>query len=149
MDYSYLYIWIEDTDLKEKYKHYVKAHNDQVTTNFPNAGFDLLCPEEMVLPKEMKSLKLNTKIICAMSEREDLLLPLNYYLFPRSSISKTPLRLANSVGIIDSGYRGDIIGVFDKFDNVTFTIEKHSRLLQICSPTLKPLIVKLVDNLND
>jgi dUTP pyrophosphatase len=29
-------------------------------------------------------------------------------LFPRSSISKTPLSLANSVGIIDSGYRGEI-----------------------------------------
>lgn len=30
-------------------------------------------------------------------------------LFPRSSISKTDLRLANSVGVIDSGYRGEII----------------------------------------
>lgn len=29
-------------------------------------------------------------------------------IFPRSSISKTPLSLANSVGIIDSGYRGEI-----------------------------------------
>ena len=29
-------------------------------------------------------------------------------LFPRSSISKTPYILANSVGIIDSGYTGEI-----------------------------------------
>lgn len=29
-------------------------------------------------------------------------------LFPRSSISKTPHTLANSVGVIDSGYRGEI-----------------------------------------
>jgi dUTP pyrophosphatase len=29
-------------------------------------------------------------------------------LFPRSSISKTELSLANSVGVIDSGYRGEI-----------------------------------------
>lgn len=29
-------------------------------------------------------------------------------IFPRSSISKTPHTLANSVGVIDSGYRGEI-----------------------------------------
>jgi dUTP pyrophosphatase len=29
-------------------------------------------------------------------------------LFPRSSISKTDLRLANCVGVVDSGYRGEI-----------------------------------------
>lgn len=34
-------------------------------------------------------------------------------LFPRSSISKTRLRLANSVGFIDSGYRGQWRAVFD------------------------------------
>lgn len=30
-------------------------------------------------------------------------------VFPRSSISKTPFVLANSVGVIDSGYRGEIM----------------------------------------
>ena len=34
---------------------------------------------------------------------------LSYYLYPRSSISKLNIRLANSVGIIDSGYRGKSI----------------------------------------
>ena len=29
-------------------------------------------------------------------------------LFPRSSTSKTDLRLANCVGVVDSGYRGEI-----------------------------------------
>lgn len=33
-------------------------------------------------------------------------------LFPRSSISKTILSLANSVGVIDSGYRGSIMFKF-------------------------------------
>ena len=36
-------------------------------------------------------------------------------LFPRSSISKTGLTLRNSVGIIDSGYRGEITF---KFNNI-------------------------------
>ena len=30
-------------------------------------------------------------------------------LFPRSSVSKTCLSLANSVGVVDSGYRGEIM----------------------------------------
>jgi dUTP pyrophosphatase len=33
-------------------------------------------------------------------------------LFPRSSVSKTTLNLANSVGVIDSGYRGEIMFKF-------------------------------------
>ena len=30
-------------------------------------------------------------------------------LFPRSSVSKTSMALANSVGVVDSGYRGEIM----------------------------------------
>ncbi len=32
-----------------------------------------------------------------------------FEIFPRSSISKTPFMLANSVGVIDSSYRGELI----------------------------------------
>ena len=37
-------------------------------------------------------------------------IPLGYagFLFPRSSVSKTTLSLCNAVGVIDSGYRGEI-----------------------------------------
>lgn len=34
-------------------------------------------------------------------------------IIPRSSIVKTPLRLANNIGLIDSDYRGEISAVFD------------------------------------
>lgn len=34
------------------------------------------------------------------------------YLFPRSSLSKYNLSLTNSVGVIDSGYRGEILFKF-------------------------------------
>ena len=37
-------------------------------------------------------------------------------LFPRSSIAKTPLALRNSVGVIDSGYRGEIMLKFNRED---------------------------------
>lgn len=35
------------------------------------------------------------------------------YIFPRSSIYKKDIRLSNSVGVIDSGYRGEIKCIFD------------------------------------
>lgn len=40
------------------------------------------------------------------------------FLFPRSSISKTTLSLRNSVGVVDSGYRGEIILKFNREDRV-------------------------------
>ena len=76
-----------------------------------------------------------------------------YYMYPRSSISKTPLRLANSVGIIDSGYRGHLMGMFDCLPlaqaGESYTIQPFDRLLQICSPDLGPIYVLLVDFENE
>jgi dUTPase len=56
-----------------------------------------------------------------------------YYMYPRSSLSKTKLRLANSVGIIDSGYCGFLIGMFDIFYDINvinrvYSIIKNQRL---------------------
>lgn len=34
-------------------------------------------------------------------------------IFPRSSISKQDLRLTNCVGVVDSGYRGEVKAVFE------------------------------------
>lgn len=34
-------------------------------------------------------------------------------IFPRSSVYKTSLRLTNCVGVVDSGYRGEISAIFD------------------------------------
>lgn len=76
-----------------------------------------------------------------------------YYLYPRSSIVKTSMRLANSVGIIDSGYRGEVMAVVDKHDtsNDWKTVLKrdckqYDRLFQICAGDLQPFRVEIVDN---
>jgi len=50
-------------------------------------------------------------------------------LFPRSSVSKTDLRLCNSVGVIDSGYRGEVIVKFDKQGNSCY--EPGDRVAQL------------------
>ena len=71
-----------------------------------------------------------------------------YMLFPRSSLSKTSLRLANSVGVIDSGYRGNIIGMFDCLSE-NYEISYMDRLVQICAPTMCPIYVQLVEKEED
>ena len=40
-------------------------------------------------------------------------------VFPRSSIRKTNLQLSNSVGVIDSGYRGEIQATFKKIQGIS------------------------------
>ena len=40
------------------------------------------------------------------------------FLFPRSSISKTSCALRNAVGVIDSGYRGEIMVKFGCSSNI-------------------------------
>ena len=40
------------------------------------------------------------------------------FLFPRSSVSKYGLSLANCIGVIDSGYRGEIIFKFRKINSL-------------------------------
>jgi dUTPase len=84
-------------------------------------------------------------------------LPSGFYLYPRSSISKTRMRLANSVGIIDAGYRGDIIaavdtiGIFGSNDiwhvwkETLSPIQKYDRYFQLCAPDLSPFLVHIVD----
>ncbi len=52
-------------------------------------------------------------------------------LFPRSSISKTNLRLCNSVGVFDSGYRGEIIFKFDRKGFVDQTYDVKDRIGQM------------------
>jgi dUTP pyrophosphatase len=73
-----------------------------------------------------------------------------FYTYARSSISKTPLRLANNQGIIDAGYRGSIIGMFDNIAHFdTYDVETYTRLLQICAPSLMPIYVDIVNTFED
>ena len=87
--------------------------------------------------------------------------PCGFYLYPRSSISKTRMRLANSVGIIDAGYRGDLIaavdtiGIFGSSDiwhiwkETLSPIKKYDRYFQVCAPDLSPFLVHIVDTERD
>ena len=47
------------------------------------------------------------------------------FLFPRSSVSKKSLRLSNCVGVIDAGYRGEIMAKFNSTTDVVPAVYKE------------------------
>ena len=89
-----------------------------------DAGLDVYIVEDQIInPGETTRIKLG--ISCENIHRKA------YFLMPRSSISKTPLRLANSVGLIDSGYRGEIMAAVDNIKDIPHRLEVGQRLFQI------------------
>jgi dUTP pyrophosphatase len=107
-----------------------------------DSGVDLYVPETTELHG---TTFLSHKVHCRMTRGQ---VDVGYYLYPRSSMAKTAARLANSVGIIDAGYRGEIIAALDTIVD-GYQIEKHQRITQICAPTLEPFELVLVDRLEE
>ena len=118
--------------------------DDDAITYCYNSGFDLFCPTNIECTHINKYM-LDHNIACSMTYKGNYV---GYYLYVRSSTPiKTPLRLANNVGIIDSGYRGNIKGCFDIIDTKNnFNFEKGNRYMQLCPPDIgKPMKVYIVD----
>lgn len=82
------------------------------------------------------------------------IVPEPYKIHPRSSIYKKSFRLANSTGIIDTGYRGNLGALIDNNNNLGVLpkedrnkIIPHQRYFQICKADLKKFKVSIVDEL--
>lgn len=133
--------------LQELYKEHVRQHNEHVRcADFPNSGFDIFVPEETTVNPDAVS-KIDFKIKMEMMDHTNR--GSAFYMYPRSSISKTPLCLANQTGIIDSGYRGNLIGAFRNLSQSPFQVEKQTRLVQLCHPSLSPFNVIIVESEDD
>lgn len=157
-----LRVYVEDDDLRNIYRQHIASHNHQFDNDDPyfNAGFDIICPKNEEIQFGYHK-KISMKIKCAGYDKYER--PIGFTMWPRSSLSKTPLRIANSAGIFDSGYRGDVIAAFDcvKLEpylsnsvrnddgDLTFELKKGNKYVQICSPMQNAFHVELVDNLSD
>lgn len=147
--------------LLEQYTERVANHNKMLRDDLLHAdsGFDLIMPIGRTIGPN-SSVLLNLHVRAALYEippsRDSVIrrIPRAYQIFPRSSMSKTPLRLANSVGIIDAGYRGDLMAALDcrnchGHNNKVHVIIAGQRFLQICTPGLVPFHVTIVSELDD
>jgi len=106
-----------------------------------DAGLDLFVIEEQILEAGKTSI-INLGISCETAEKRP------YFLMPRSSISKTPIRLCNSIGLIDAGYRGEIMAAVDNIKQEDYTINSGQRLFQIVAMDGSPLSFELVSKLS-
>ena len=139
------------TELEDTLKTRVKSHNQKVLNQeFVDAGFDLFSPLPFVFEGKLVN-KVDFEIKCSANivKKDGNSYPSGFYLYPRSSLSKTPLQLANSVGIIDSGYRGNIIGAFLNWSDETYIMDSYSRPVQITAPDLCPILVEMVDSVDE
>lgn len=158
LDNMHLSIFVDSDDesLKEQYIKAAELHNQKILedSDFCDAGFDIFLPES-ILFEPNKTTKVDFKIKCCaiLVKTRDLTHSYYspFYTYARSSISKTPLRLANNQGVIDAGYRGNLIGMFDcLMQESNWEADKFTRLLQICAPGLIPIYrVDIVNSIED
>lgn len=148
-NFAILKIAIEDPALKDQYRNRIYEHNQKFTKNyFMDSGFDLLVPGQVVFDTSSISKFIDMKVkaeMCYCDINTDKITTCAFTIYPRSSISKLPLMLSNHTGIIDSGYRGSLIGAFRSLQLSNYTVDAGTRLLQVCHPTLCPIYVVIVD----
>lgn len=143
-----------DANLKAKYTNYAQNHNKKLMEecHFYDSGFDLFLPEANKQFTSNAVNKVDFQVRCSAqivsSYNVNCEYYTGYYMYPRSSLSKTALRLANSTGIIDAGYRGHLIGMFD-CNRDGFQTEQYDRLVQVCAPNLMPIFVNIVDTIEE
>lgn len=150
MNNNTLYIKLVDNgdiDIELGLNNIKKLYNKE--TNYSNdCGFDLCCPVKLVVPARAISFKIDLMVQTRLENPEKL--NIGYMLLPRSSMgAKTPLRLCNSVGIIDPQYRGNLMMFVDNVSKIDYTIEVGDRIGQIVSFAGTPINCKIVSVLDD
>ena len=128
----------------------IKPFNAEVKGMYENhghfhdgdAGLDLFVINEQTI-NAGESTRIHLLISCENTENKP------YLIMPRSSIAKTPLRLSNSIGLIDGGYRGEIMAAVDNIKTEDYTVEPGQRLFQLVAMDGAPIHFELVDELSE
>ena len=109
-----------------------------------DAAADLYAMEDEIIGAQSSGTKLRTGVSIQLPEGWLAL------IIPRSSIgAKTPLRLSNSVGLIDSGYRGELGVLYDNLTPVPYTVHKGDRIAQLLVMPSYRFKAQVVDTLED
>ncbi len=107
-----------------------------------DAGLDLFIIDRLTVEPQSTAF-IHFQLSCETRSGEP------YYLMPRSSISKTPLRMANSIGLIDGGYRGEIMAAVDNIRSEPYTVEPGQRLFQLVAMNGSPITFDLTSELSE
>mgnify|MGYP001269436654 CR=1 FL=1 len=122
------------------------------SANETDAGYDLVAIDDGEFKKDEHSNTLYIQYRTGLS----IAPPPGYHteIFPRSSISKTHLMLANSIGLIDEGYRGEILVRFKVIpSNMGASLVKRyqagDRIAQLVIRKTEKASFELVEELDD
>jgi dUTP pyrophosphatase len=131
-----------------KHAQYLQELYNNTSQYKSDIGVDLYLPEDIIVgPKETKFINLGVKAEYKDSTQN---IYYGYQLYPRSSISKTKLRLANSVGIIDPNYRGYLIAAVDNISDEEQKLEKGNRYFQLVFTQIeKPGDIEFTEELSE
>lgn len=109
-----------------------------------DAAADMYAMEDVEIPAHFKSMPVKTGVHIQLPEGWVA------FILPRSSIgAKTPLRLSNSAGVIDSGYRGEVRALYDNIGDEPYQIHKGDRIAQMLVMPSYRFKANVVDSLED
>ena len=109
-----------------------------------DAAADIYALEDMTLAPHSLSNVVHTGLRIALPEGWAA------YILPRSSIGmKSGLRLSNSVGVIDSEYRGEIGVMYDNHSDSDYRIHKGDRIAQMIVMPVHQFKPQVVDTLDE
>jgi len=170
--FSVLYIEFDkllDKKIQDLYLNNINKHNLSVSNDlYPNSGFDIFNTKNLEFTSNQTKLvnfgikgamftfnNSNAKTIPVYNYVQEAferklnknITPQPYQIFTRSSIWKSGFRLANNVGIIDSGYRGYLFGSMHNIFIHENSLKYSNRYLQICKPDLLPFYIQIVNKL--
>ena len=108
-----------------------------------DAGADIYAPETVVVPANARGFKVATGLCCAIPDGWEI------QIRPRSGMSmKTPLRISNTPGTIDSSYMGEWCILFDNLSNESYTINAGDRIAQAVLKPSYSFLGKTVDDIH-
>jgi dUTP pyrophosphatase len=125
---------------------FIKLNNDvptPVQKTEGSAGFDLTAniPQAIGLQPGVPT-KIPTGIAIEPEKRDCVAL-----LFSRSGLAEHGITLANSVGVIDSDYRGEILTYLINNSNDVYIVEPGDRVAQLVFLNTVPIELELVESL--
>lgn len=155
---NHLFIYTDNQDLRTRYEDGRLNHSD-------DSGLDLFCPNEMKIYKNSKEIikydikcemisydkdKYSLEDVISQTNTKNIFKNIPYMLFPRSSISKTPLHQANSIGLIDKNYRGCPMSYVRHSESWVeeefYHINQFDRLFQFVAFDGEPFTYSLLNN---
>jgi dUTP pyrophosphatase len=115
----FITIQAADTHYWLNHPTYAKAKKNE------DSGLDIPMQSSILIPPGVKSFKVNLNYKGNQNH--------GYMLVPRSSLAKTGIRLANSIGIVDKNYRGDVSVIIDNVSDIEVLLQEGCCYFQIVS----------------